>query len=247
MTATRLVFLGTGASGGTPGSGRSRRRESSLLVRSTGANVLLDATRDLPLQVDGVDHLDALLLTHAHRDASGGIPALRAWLHERDEGPLPVLASRRSIAVLHERYNRLDHCEFVPIDSEQTARVGAWSATPVVVPHARDDRFQTYAWRLSEAGGAFVYASDVSELAPQLRSLTRGARLLIIDGAMYGRSIFSHLRIDTALPELCCWPVDRILTTQIGRSAPPHEELERETARLCPRARPAYDGMEVRL
>ncbi|MDQ4130645.1 MAG: MBL fold metallo-hydrolase, partial [Actinomycetota bacterium] len=70
---TRLVFLGTGASGGTPGSGRSLRRESSLLVRAMEATVLIDATRHLPAQVEGVNHLDALLLTHAHRDASGGI------------------------------------------------------------------------------------------------------------------------------------------------------------------------------
>ena len=109
------------------------------------------------------------------------------------------------------------------------------------------DGASTYAWRLSEAEDAFVYASDVSEPTAGLRSLTTGSRLLVVDGAMHVRNIFSHLRIETALPELCRWRVDRILLTQIGRTAPADEKLEQETARLCRRAGAAYDGMEVAL
>ena len=63
-----LRLLGTSASGGTPGGGRSRRRESSLLVRD-GTSILLDATRDFKREARGLDRIDAILLTHAHRDA----------------------------------------------------------------------------------------------------------------------------------------------------------------------------------
>jgi hypothetical protein len=59
------------------------------------------------------------------------------------------------------------------------------------------------------------------------------------------RRLFSHLTIDEALPELCGWEVERVVLTQIGRLLPPHAELEGEVARLCPRARPAYDGLEI--
>ena len=69
----------------------------------------------------------------------------------------------------------------------------------------------------------------------------------MIDGATYGRRIFTHLRIDDDLPSICEWEVDRIFLTQIGRSAPPHEQLQRTVAHLCRRARPAYDGLTVRL
>jgi hypothetical protein len=42
-----LRFLGTGASGGTPGEGRSRQWESSLLISISNCTVLLmDVTRD---------------------------------------------------------------------------------------------------------------------------------------------------------------------------------------------------------
>jgi phosphoribosyl 1,2-cyclic phosphodiesterase len=64
-----LRLLGTGASGGTPGGGRSRCRESSLLVHD-GTSILLDVTRDFKREPRGLDRIDAILLTHAHRDAS---------------------------------------------------------------------------------------------------------------------------------------------------------------------------------
>ena len=78
------------------------------------------------------------------------------------------------------------------------------------------------------------------------------ARLLEIvvpgtDGAMWRRTLFSHLTIDRELPALCRWPVNRILLTQIGRTTPPHEQLEDAVRAICPKAAPARDGMVVEL
>jgi phosphoribosyl 1,2-cyclic phosphodiesterase len=242
----RLRFLGTGASGGTPGQGRSRRRESSLLV-GDDPSLLIDVTRDFDAQAAAIPRIDAVLLTHAHRDAAGGIARLRAWWWQRGDGPIPVYASRGSLAVLRERFARLDHCRLVPVEELAPFRIGRLAVTAALVPHARGSRFPTYAWRVSGGKASLVYASDVAHLTPALERFARGASLLVIDGAMWGRSIFSHLRGDRALPKLCRWDVERILVTQIGRSAQPHELLEREVAALCARARPAYDGLELEL
>jgi hypothetical protein len=111
------------------------------------------------------------------------------------------------------------------------------------VPHARD--VPTVAWRLRAGGRTLVYASDVAELTTALERFCRGASLLVIDGAMWRRRLYSHLSIDRELPRLCSWSVERIVLTQIGRTAPPHERLVRAVTRLCPRARPAYDGLEL--
>jgi hypothetical protein len=67
----------------------------------------------------------------------------------------------------------------------------------------------------------------------------------VIDAAMWGRQLFSHLTIDRELPRLCEWPVERLLLTQIGRTLPPHRQLVREASRLCPKALPAYDGLSL--
>jgi phosphoribosyl 1,2-cyclic phosphodiesterase len=242
----RIRFLGTGASGGTPGAGRSRRRESSALV-DAGQVALLDVTRDFPAQARGVERVDVALITHAHRDASGGLPALREWWWERSSDPLPVYASPETIAALRARYRRIDHCEFVPVRPGRRRRVGALAVTALTVPHARERHSPTFAWKLAARRRTAVYASDVARLTPRLRRFSGGANLLAIDGAMWRRRLFSHLTIDAELPRLSEWRVDRIVLTQIGRTAPPHEELERAVAALCPTAMPAYDGLEVRV
>jgi phosphoribosyl 1,2-cyclic phosphodiesterase len=244
----RILFLGTGASGGTPGRGRSRRRESSALVSEAGKRVLIDVTRDFGEQQRRIrGPIDAVLITHAHRDACGGLPELRRWLHGRSDGTIPLYASASTIAGLRRRFRRLDHCELIPVREGRRRRIGPWTVSAVLVPHARERSIPTFAWRLTAAGRTLVYASDVARLTPALRRFAGGADALIIDGAMWGRPLFSHLTIDRELPSLCEWRVGRILLTQIGKTAPPHPRLARDVRSLCPRAAPAYDGLSVPL
>jgi hypothetical protein len=63
---------------------------------------------------------------------------------------------------------------------------------------------------------------------------------------MWGRTLFSHLRADHARPVVRGWQVDRILLT---RSAVPRQRTSSSSGvrALCPKARPAYDGLELRL
>jgi phosphoribosyl 1,2-cyclic phosphate phosphodiesterase len=241
-----LRFLGTGASGGTPGHGRSRRLESSLLVEGE-VSILIDVTRHFADQSSAIRSLDAVLLTHAHADAIGGMARLRRWWQERGGAPIPVHASAETIEVLERRFERLDHCRLIPLRDGQRRRIGPWSITPRTVPHAREKRYRTFAWKLRGDKVQIVYASDVSKLTHALERFSRGSSILVIDGAMWQRQIFTHLTIDRALPVLCCWDVEQIVLTQIGKTAPQHETLKREVAARCARALPAYDCMAIRL
>jgi ribonuclease BN (tRNA processing enzyme) len=101
--------------------------------------------------------------------------------------------------------------------------------------------------KLTDGRRTIVYASDVARLTPELERFAAGASILVIDGAMWRRRLFTHLTIDEALPSLCRWRVGRVVVTQIGRSAPPHAMLTREMQARCPRARPAWDGTVVAL
>lgn len=188
-----------------------------------------------------------MLLTHAHRDASGGLPALRSWSRSRHIAPVRVLAHPDTVTLLQARYRELGHCRFAPTPPRARRRIGGFTVDALEVPHARESHVVTYAWRLRAEGATVVYASDVATLTPDLERFTRGATVLVVDGATWHRRIFTHLRIDEDLPQLCRWDVGRIFLTQIGRSAPPHRALTRAASALCPRARPAYDGLAVRV
>jgi phosphoribosyl 1,2-cyclic phosphodiesterase len=237
-------FLGTGASGGTPGDGRSSRFESSLAVSDRGTTVLIDVTRHFNRQSRLLDGIDAVLLTHAHRDASGGFAQLREWCRRRGHQPIPVYAAAATVRAVRRRFARLDHCQFRDLAPAAPVGIGPFSVSAVEVPHAREAEVPTYAYRI-DCGGTLVYASDVARLTTDLRGVCAGADMLVIDGAMWRRKLFSHLTIDAELSELCRWEPARILLTQIGRTAPPHEALDQEVRARCRRARPAYDGLEV--
>ena len=91
-----------------------------------------------------------------------------------------------------------------------------------------------------------MYASDVARVTSELTRFSAGAAILILDGAMWRRRrLFSHLTIDEPLPEVCSWSVGSIMLTQMGRSAPPHPQLQREIGVLCSKARATHDGLVV--
>lgn len=88
---TRLTFLGTGTSQGVPiiGCGcdvcrskdpHDKRFRSAAFVEYGGLSILVDAGPDFRMQMltHGISHLDAILLTHSHRDHTGGLDDVRS-------------------------------------------------------------------------------------------------------------------------------------------------------------------------
>lgn len=90
-SSARLTFLGTGTSQGVPIIGckcevcrssdkRDKRFRASVFVEYGGLNILVDAGPDFRMQMlrHGISHLDAILLTHNHKDHTGGLDDVRS-------------------------------------------------------------------------------------------------------------------------------------------------------------------------
>ncbi len=87
----RLTFLGSGTSQGVPIIGCScrvcrssdshdKRFSASAFIEYEGLNILVDAGPDFRMQMlaQGISHLDAILLTHNHKDHTGGLDDVRS-------------------------------------------------------------------------------------------------------------------------------------------------------------------------
>ncbi|MBQ9548816.1 MAG: MBL fold metallo-hydrolase [Bacteroidales bacterium] len=92
MSGTRLTFLGTGTSQGVPMIGcdcpvcrsldpRDKRLRASVLVEYGGLTLLVDCGPDFRQQMLRADvrHIDAILLTHNHKDHTGGLDDTRSF------------------------------------------------------------------------------------------------------------------------------------------------------------------------
>ena len=89
---TRITFLGSGTSQGVPMIGckcpvcrsqdpKDKRLRASVLVEHEGLSILIDAGPDFRQQMlrEDIDHLDAILLTHNHKDHTGGLDDIRSF------------------------------------------------------------------------------------------------------------------------------------------------------------------------
>ena len=98
MAQNRLTFLGTGTSQGVPMIGcnckvcksvsaKDKRLRSSALVEYNDCRILIDCGPDFRQQMlrENITDLDAVLLTHQHKDHTGGLDDIRAFNYFRQQ------------------------------------------------------------------------------------------------------------------------------------------------------------------
>lgn len=215
----RLVVLGTAQDGGLPHAGcscercaraRARparaRRVASVAVVAGGQAWLVDATPDLPAQLEalaeqtarprgGVDRapVAGILLTHAHVGHYLGL----AWLgfEALNTRELPVRASRRMAALLRAsapwdqlvRLGNIHLVEAAPGVAEELG--GGVRVTPLLVPH-RDEYTDTLGFVFAGPRARALYVPDSAPWRQWSRPLPavladEGVDVALIDGCFY--------------------------------------------------------------
>ena len=257
----RLTFLGTGTSQGVPVIGcecdvckssdsRDMRLRTSAMVECEGVRLVIDAGPDFRQQMlrEGVRHLDAILLTHQHKDHTAGIDDVRAFnfvdfptIHSMhifgNEPTIATITKDFDYAFAQNKYRGVPVIELHTICSEHSFRVKNVEIMPIEGRHS--DRFTVFGYRF----GKLAYLTDFDAISDAELSKLEGVECLVVN-ALRWTEHSSHFSVGQALDLIRKVAPRRAYLTHMSHEIGLHAEAQL----LLPEGVYfAYDGLKIEL
>lgn len=198
----KLTFLGTGTSQGVPVIGcqcevcrsndrRDRRLRTSAMVEIGESRFVIDAGPDFRYQMlrEGVNRLDAILLTHMHKDHTAGIDDVRAFnfvdyptIHTMhiygNEATIKRIEMEYDYAFAQNKYRGVPVIELHTINEAHPFEVNGISIVPIIGEHS--ERFRSVGYRF----GDLAYLTDFSAIAAEEEAKLAGVKVLVINATL---------------------------------------------------------------
>ena len=259
----KITFLGTGTSQGIPMIGcnckvcksadpRDNRLRTSALVEHNGFRILIDCGPDFRQQMlrQRISDLDAVILTHQHKDHTGGMDDIRAFNYFR-QAAFPIYAEPNvqdslkmeySYAFAEHKYPGVPDYTLHTIGEEPfkitkllpDGTISSIEITPIRVFHYR---LPILGFRI----GDMAYITDGSSIPETEFAKLQGVELFIINTVRKEKHI-SHFSLPEALEVIKRVGAPRNYLTHLSHQIGTHKELE---AILPPNVKPAYDTLEL--
>ena len=253
-----LLFLGTGTSAGVPMIGchcdvcdstdpRDRRTRPSVVISQGDTRVLVDTGPELRLQcvANGVDSIDAVVITHGHADHIMGLDDVRRFNALRG-GPLDVWSEARAAEVLTRCFGyafRQPDPSAMVFRPHLVPRDIADVATPFAIGPMTWQPIRLFHGKMPILGfrvGRLAYCTDVNRIPDESWPLLEGLDVLVLD-ALAPEPHSTHFSLPQAMEV-----VERVRPrlarfTHIAHRLP-HAATN---AALPPYAQLAYDGERV--
>ncbi len=251
-----VTFLGTGTSGGVPLIGcqcevcksnnpRDKRLRSSILIKSGNLTFSVDCGPDFRQQMlrEDVRSLDTILMTHLHKDHTGGLDDVRAFNFITKKAidiycdfPTELGIKEQYDYVFTETdYPYLPKINFVRI-ADSPFRISDLEIIPIKVMHAS---MPVLGYRF----GDFTYITDAKTIAKEERDKIRGTKILVVN-ALRPEHHYSHFTIDEALELVNDVKPELTYFIHMSHQFGLHAETEKK---LPANVRVAYDGLKIKI
>lgn len=252
----KLTFLGTGTSQGVPVIAcrchvcrsvdeRDRRlRTSALLTTNEGKHILFDIGPDFRQQMlrQKVESLDAIMVTHAHRDHVAGLDDVRSFNYVQHKNMDVYLNAIAKHALMRDYGYIFEHHEYPGLPEADLHEVDApfVAAGVTVIPvKAMHKDLPILAFRVGE----MAYITDANYIAPEELEKLKGVKVMVIN-ALRREKHFSHFSLPEALEVIDKVQPERAYLTHISHEMGLHAEVEKT---LPEGVFLAYDNLEVEI
>ena len=231
---------------------RDNRLRTSALVEHNGFRILIDCGPDFRQQMlrQRISDLDAVILTHQHKDHTGGMDDIRAFNYFR-KAAFPIYAEPNvqdslkmeySYAFAEHKYPGVPDYTLHTIGEEPftitkllpDGTISSIEITPIRVYHYR---LPILGFRI----GNMAYITDGSSIPETEFAKLQGVELFIINTVRKEKHI-SHFSLPEALEVVNRVGAPRNYLTHLSHQIGTHKELE---AILPPNVKPAYDTLEL--
>lgn len=253
-----ITFLGTGTSQGVPVIGcgcavcrsvdfRDQRLRVAVHIAVAGHSLLIDAGPDFRQQMlrARIERLDAILLTHEHKDHTAGLDDIRAYNFLQRQ-PMPLWAEERVLAQVRQEFAYIFAAHKYPgtpsIDQHEVTPGCAFEP----LPGLRVEPVRVFHHKLPVLGfriGEFAYVTDANAIAPEELAKLRGCDTIVLN-ALRHEPHLSHYSLTEAVAVLEELAPRRAFLTHISHLLGRHRDVE---PTLPPFVRLAHDGLTLSL
>jgi len=250
-----VTFLGTGTSQGVPviacgcevctsADPRDKRLRSSIMIEGDKI-VVVDSGPDFRQQMlrENVQHLDALVFTHEHKDHVAGMDDIRAFNYKQNSA-IDVYADERVQAALkrefpyifaENKYPGIPQIKLNNVDDEPFS-IGQIKFTPIEVMHYR---LPVKGYRIND----FTYITDAKTVSETEKEKIKGSKILVIN-ALQKQSHISHFTLAEAINFAREIGAEKTYLTHISHRLGKYEDVSKE---LPLGVELAYDGLKIEI
>jgi len=249
-----LTFLGTGTSQGVPMIGchcevcsstdsRDKRLRSALFVEDHGLRILIDAGPDFRYQLlrCGIEDLDAILLTHEHKDHTGGLDDVRAINYFKGKA-IPIYCEERVADSLRKEFYYAFEDDKYPGAPEFDIRIidntpfsiGPVHITPIRVYH---NELPILGYRI----GNFAYITDASRIPDKEYEKLKELNIFIVNTVRREKHP-SHFSLGEAIEAANKSGAKRSFLTHLSHQIGTHGKL---SLSLPDNIQAAYDELRI--
>ena len=252
----KITLLGTGTSQGVPMIGcpcevcqsmdyRDKRLRVAVHIEVNGNSFVIDTGPDFRQQMlrERINKLDAVLLTHSHKDHLAGLDDVRAfnYLQKKD---MPVYGMKQTLTqVRSEFYYAFEELKYPGTPQIQLHQidendfvVNGVTITPLPVFHLH---MPVFGFRI----GNFSYITDANQIPNETFERLKGTEILVLN-ALQKESHPSHFTLSEAIAIAQKIAAPQTYFTHMSHRLGLHKNIEKELPKSIALA---YDGLSFTL